>query len=160
MKNMLEYKGYFTKIEYSKDDHVLYGKIEGIKDLVSFESDKVENIETEFHLAVDDYLELCKELNQSPDKPYSGTFNIRIHPSLHRELALRAIKNGESLNSTVEKALRAYITDSTDKKAEEFWDTISLANYQSARTRGFASSSAPVPLSISHTNMQKKVHYV
>lgn len=109
MKNILEYKGYFTRIEYCADSHVLYGKIEGIKDLVNFESGNPMEIEAEFHRAVDDYLALCEELGQSPDKAYSGTFNIRVAPELHRAIALRAIKNGESLNSTVEKALQVYV---------------------------------------------------
>lgn len=56
MNNILEYKGYTTKIKYSSDDNVYYGKIEGIEDFVNFESDSVENIETEFHRAVNDYL--------------------------------------------------------------------------------------------------------
>ena len=109
MKNILEYKGYFAKIEYSVEDHVLYGKIEGIKDLVNFESDSVENIEKEFQCAVDDYLELCHELGQEPDKTYSGTFNIRISPELHRAVAMQAIKNGVSLNNTVETALDLFV---------------------------------------------------
>ena len=54
MKNILQYKGYFTKIEYSVEDRLLYGKIEGIKDLVNFESENVEEIEQEFKNAVDD----------------------------------------------------------------------------------------------------------
>ncbi|MBE6938283.1 MAG: type II toxin-antitoxin system HicB family antitoxin [Ruminococcaceae bacterium] len=109
MKNILEYKGYYAKIEYSVEDHVLYGKIEGIKDLVNFESDSVDNIEKEFQSAVDDYLDLCRELGQEPDKAYSGTFNIRISPELHRAVAMQAIKNGVSLNNTVETALDQYV---------------------------------------------------
>ena len=109
MKNILEYKGYYTKIEYSAEDRLLYGKIEGIKDLVNFESAQPEKIEEEFHSAVDDYLALCEELGQSPDRSYSGTFNVRVSPALHRSLALEAYKRGETLNSTVESALRAYV---------------------------------------------------
>ena len=105
MKNILQYKGYFTKIEYSVEDRLLYGKIEGIKDLVNFESENVEEIEQEFKNAVDYYLELCQELGQEPDKTYSGTFNVRISPALHRAVVLQAIKKGDSLNNTVEKAI-------------------------------------------------------
>lgn len=109
MKNILEYKGYFTKIEYCAESQMLYGKIEGIKDLVNFESNDLQEIEREFQMAVDDYLALCEDLGQTPDKVYSGTFNVRVAPELHRAVAMRAIKNGESLNSTVEKALQVYV---------------------------------------------------
>ena len=38
MKNVLEYKGYHTKIEFDSESLVVRGKIEGIKDFVDFES--------------------------------------------------------------------------------------------------------------------------
>ncbi len=108
-KSILEYKGYHTIIEFDTESFVLRGKIEGINDFINFESDDPKTIEQEFHTAVDDYLEFCKEVGKEPDKEYKGTFNIRIHPDLHKKVALLALKNGESINNTVEKAIQAYI---------------------------------------------------
>ena len=116
MKNILEYKGYYAKIEYSAEDSVLYGKIEGIKDLVNFESESASEIAKEFHEAVDDYLEFCENVGKEPDKAYKGTFNVRISPSLHRQLAIMALKNGESLNQTVERALQKYANNPSKNK--------------------------------------------
>ena len=48
MKNILEYKGYHAKIEFDSEDLVLRGKIEGIKDLVNFESADISTVEEEF----------------------------------------------------------------------------------------------------------------
>ncbi len=109
MNNILEYRGYYTKVEYSAEDHVLYGKIEGIRDLVNFESENAENVEKEFHEAVDDYLAFCSDLGQAPDKPYKGLFNVRISPELHRKAAIAADKRGESLNAFVADAIRAAV---------------------------------------------------
>lgn len=109
MKNILEYKGYYTKIEFNTEDKVLFGKIEGIKDLVNFESETADGIEKEFHLAVDDYLEFCELVGKNPDKVYKGTFNVRISPSLHREAALLAMQKNESLNKLVENAIEEYV---------------------------------------------------
>lgn len=109
MKNVLEYKGYHTKIEFDSEDFVLRGKIEGINDLVNFESEDINGIEREFHEAVDEYLEFCKEVGKEPDKEYKGTFNVRINPELHRKLAIVAMKNGDSLNASVEKAISEYV---------------------------------------------------
>ncbi len=109
MKNVLEYKGYLAKIEYSVEDRVLFGKIEGIRDLVNFESESAAEIEKEFQNAVDDYLEFCSMVGKKPDKAYKGTFNVRITPELHKEISLLAIKNGDSLNQAVEKAIRSYV---------------------------------------------------
>ena len=110
MKNLLEYKGYHAKIEFDSEDLVLRGKIEGIKDLVNFESADISTVEEEFHAAVDDYLEFCKDVGKEPDKEYKGTFNIRISPDLHKRLAIVAMQNGDTLNATVEKAIVNYVT--------------------------------------------------
>lgn len=144
MKNILQYKGYFTKIEYSVEDRLLYGKIEGIKDLVNFESESVEEVEQEFKNAVDDYLELCQELGQEPDKTYSGTFNVRISPTLHRAVALQAIKTGDSLNNTVEKAIDSFINDNTKQTVEAIWSVVSERQYN-AQSNSYASSTKSFP---------------
>ena len=111
MSNILEYKGYHSKIEFDINDKVLRGKIEGINDLILFESGDIENIEFEFHNAVDDYLEFCKEVGKEPDKEYKGSFNIRINPLLHKKISLIALRNGESLNSTVERAIADFVSE-------------------------------------------------
>jgi len=51
-------------VHYSNEDKVLYGKIEGIRDLISFESNNIEDVENEFKEAVNDYLDFCKEMNK------------------------------------------------------------------------------------------------
>ena len=106
MNNVLEYKGYYTKIEFDTEDKILYVKIEMIRDLVNFESSSVEGIEEEFHQAVDDYLLYCEEKGIEPDKTFSGKFNVRISPELHRKAVLEATKQDVSLNNIVQKALK------------------------------------------------------
>jgi predicted HicB family RNase H-like nuclease len=109
--NILEYKGYHTKVEFDSEELVLRGKIEGINDFVNFECEDIKNIEKEFHEAVDDYLEFCKEVGKEPDKEYKGTFNVRISPAVHKELVNVAMKNGDTLNASVEKAIKEYVSD-------------------------------------------------
>lgn len=111
MKNILEYKGYHTRIEFDAESFILRGKIEGISDLVNFESENLSTIEKEFHEAVDDYLEFCEEVGKEPDKEYKGTFNVRISPELHKKLSIKAMKNGDTLNASVEKAIMEYVSD-------------------------------------------------
>ena len=71
----------------------------------------MKDVENEFHEAVDDYLEFCKEVGKEPDKEYKGTFNVRIDPDLHKKLAHLASKNGDTLNASVEKAIREYVSE-------------------------------------------------
>lgn len=91
--------------------------------MVTFETKNLSEVTKEFENAVDDYLEFCKEVGKAPDKEYKGTFNVRISPKLHKELAMLASKNGESLNQTVEKAIQSYVSgvSQTEINVEEIY---------------------------------------
>ena len=66
--NILEYKGYYTIVSFDVETKKLRGKIEGINDYVDFVSDSVESVESDFQIAVDDYLLFCEEVGKSPEK--------------------------------------------------------------------------------------------
>ena len=107
--NQLQYKGYSGNIMFSEEDEVFHGKVTGIKSLVSFEGDSVSTITEDFHNAVDEYLDFCAENDIKPEKQFKGSFNIRITPLLHRQLAHYSSSIGKSLNSVVEEAIHGYI---------------------------------------------------
>ena len=67
MRNTLFYKGYQGSVEYSAEDGVLYGEIEGIRDLVTFESASVDEIEQAFRDSVDEYLLFCAQAGKPPE---------------------------------------------------------------------------------------------
>ncbi|MDE7476889.1 MAG: type II toxin-antitoxin system HicB family antitoxin [Lachnospiraceae bacterium] len=105
MSSLLSYKNYNGTVEYSKEDNCLFGKVIGIKSLLSYEGDSVKELEQDFQNVIDTYLEDCEERNIEPEQPYKGTFNVRISPELHRNLAVYAIEHGKSLNAVVEEAI-------------------------------------------------------
>ena len=105
MRHVLEYKGYYTKVEYSIEDKLLHGKIEGINDLVNFECSSADQVEEKFHEAVDDYLLFCQDIGAEPEKCYKGSFNVRLSPELHRRIAVAAAVQGMSLNQFVANAM-------------------------------------------------------
>ena len=105
MNDVMTYKGYIGSVHYSEEDEVFHGKIEAINDLIMFEGTSVKELKEEFHEAVDDYLETCKEMGREPQKPFKGSFNIRIPSALHRKAAKKATMMGISLNQLVQKAL-------------------------------------------------------
>lgn len=109
MGNIMEYKGYYTKVEFDAESKTLRGKIEGINDYVDFETEDSANIEKEFHMAVDDYLDFCREVGKEPEKEYKGTFNVRIPSELHKRLALCALKDNCSLNAEITKAVENFV---------------------------------------------------
>lgn len=105
MSDLLFYKNYNGTVEYSKEDDCLFGKVVGIKSLLSYEGNSVRELEQDFKNVIDEYLEDCKERKVEPEQPYKGTFNVRISPELHRNIAIYAIEHGKSLNAVVEEAI-------------------------------------------------------
>jgi predicted HicB family RNase H-like nuclease len=67
MSAMLEHKGYFGSVEYSAEDGVLHGRLEFIRDLVTYEGKDAKEIRAAFQEAVDDYLELCEAEGRKAD---------------------------------------------------------------------------------------------
>lgn len=109
MNNTMEYKGYIGSVEFSETDSVFFGKVQGIRSLISYEGTTAQELVSDFHAAVDDYLALCEADNEEPEKAYKGTFNVRISSELHKKLALCAFSNQITLNKLVENALTKYI---------------------------------------------------
>lgn len=108
-KKILEYKGFQGSVDFSLQDNVLYGKILHIEDLVTFEGDDVKGLHEAFLESVDDYLQTCAELGTSPNRPFSGTFNVRIGPNLHRDLVKQAAREDKSINDFVREAIDCHL---------------------------------------------------
>ena len=108
--NTMTYKGYISSVAFSEKDNVFFGKIEGINGLVNFEGESVKELTEAFHEAVDDYLAYCEEEGIEPDKSYSGVLNVRLTPTIHRQIAILARQAGKTLN--------AYIREALEKKVE------------------------------------------
>jgi len=106
MKDMMKYLEYYGSVHYSDEDRVFYGKIEFVRALVSYEGTDVESLRRAFEDAVDDYLDTCKEQGREPEKPFKGTFNVRIGPELHQRVAVAAAQHGVSLNSFIADVLK------------------------------------------------------
>ena len=102
---MLDYKGYHAKVEYRPDDNLLFGRVLDLGDTVVFEAERASDVESAFHGAVDDYLDFCAEIGKDPDRPFSGRFNVRLGPDLHRAAAIAAESEAESLNHFVQTAI-------------------------------------------------------
>src|SRR5262245_25876591 len=98
---MLNHKGYIGHVEFDDANEIFYGEVINTKDVITFQSDTAHGLKQEFINSIEDYLEFCKERNEMAEKPFSGKFNLRIPPELHRELYVAAKHSGMSLNSWV-----------------------------------------------------------
>ena len=113
MSSVLEYNGYVGSVEYSADDEVFHGKLEGIRDLVTYEGTDVKSLKGAFQEAVDDYLATCQKKKRSPERPFKGTFNVRLRPELHRRIAIYSAEHNKKLNSVVAEAIENFLPRAT-----------------------------------------------
>jgi len=88
---------------------ILVGRLIGINDVVGFHANDIGEFKEKFHNAVDDYIDFCIENGKQPEKEYKGAFNVRVAPELHKQLALKAEADGETLNAAVVHAITQYI---------------------------------------------------
>ncbi len=105
MSDLLFYKNYNGTVEYSREDGCLFGKVIGIRSLLSYEGNSVQELEQDFQNVIEEYLADCKERQVEPEQPFKGTFKVKISPELHRNIAIYAMKHGKSLDDAVEEAI-------------------------------------------------------
>ena len=102
----MKYRGYQARITYDDDASVFHGEVVGTRDVIFFEGTSIENLRAEMQVSIDDYLAMCAERGQEPDKPFSGKIPLRITSDLHRDAAQAAETEGKSLNSWIADAIR------------------------------------------------------
>ena len=107
-KDQLKYKRYYGSINLDSENNLLYGKVEYIRALITYEAKDVEGLMKAFRESVEDYLKFCCQKNIEPEKPFKGSLNIRIGEARHRQAAIAA--------QSLEKSLNDYICQALDEK--------------------------------------------
>ena len=110
MSNIIEYKGYIGSIEFSEADGVFFGKVQGIRSLISYEGTNASELLTDFHNAVDSYLDSCITNGDNPEVAYKGSLNIRLKPEIHKRAAVYALAHNQSLNNFISEAVEARLS--------------------------------------------------
>ena len=105
----MKYKGYQAVFKYDDEAEIFHGEVIGTRDVIFFEGTSVEELNKGFRFSIDDYLAMCAEKGQEPDKPFSGRIPLRINPEVHRAANAVAKSEGKSLNAwlaeTIERAV-------------------------------------------------------
>ncbi len=99
MKNTLEYKGYTASINFDAEGGVFYGIVEGIRGSISFHADNVAQLQEEFKVSIDYYLESCARLGKKPEKPGDSKLTLRMAQSIRAAINAAAERAGESTNT-------------------------------------------------------------
>ena len=109
--SILTYKGYQGRFEYDPDADIFHGQVINLSDIITFQGRSIDELKTAIADSVEDYLEFCAEEGKTPEKPYSGRFNVRLSPQVHQRIALKAARDGVSLNNWVASTLSKAVTD-------------------------------------------------
>lgn len=136
--NTLKYKGYTGTVAFDPDAKLFHGHVIDLNDVITFQSQDATKLEEEFHISVDTYLEFCEELGDEPAKPYSGKFNVRISPELHRLASVKAVRKDMSLNTFVAYAIEAAVAKDSKSHADMYasYDGIWIDKTLKVRTEG------------------------
>lgn len=111
MNNIVKYKGYIGSVEFSESDGIFYGKVQGSRSLISYEGTNANELVTDFHDAVDSYLECCAANGDTPETTFKGSINIRFKDQeQHRRAAVYAISHNQNLNSFIVDAIEDKLT--------------------------------------------------
>ena len=109
--NVMSYCGYAARIEFDERDNIFVGRVLGLRSIISFHGQTVEELRGQFAVALDDYLADCQEQGVLPEKPASGKLLLRVTPEIHSQALIKAQSTGKSLNQwateALERAVRA-----------------------------------------------------
>jgi predicted HicB family RNase H-like nuclease len=104
----MEHKNYTAgPIDFDPEDGTFSGIVLGLKDVIHFEGTNAAEVLASFQAGIDDYLALCAERGEEPDKPFNGKILVRTEPELHRKAAIRAAAEGVSLSQWISHQIDA-----------------------------------------------------
>jgi len=104
--NTMTHKGYTARIEYDERDNLFAGRILGLRAMISFHGETVDELRKEFVAAVEDYLNDCLQQGITPEKPTSGKLMLRVPPEVHSAALIAAQSAGKSLNQWATEVLK------------------------------------------------------
>lgn len=100
----ISYKGFQASVEF--EDGALFVKVLHVDDLLVAQIDAASAAPIALKELIDAYLDDCRELGKEPHRSFSGTFNVRVGPDLHRKAAMAAAAEGKTLNAWIEDTIR------------------------------------------------------
>ena len=108
--SILTYKGYQGSFEYDPDADIFHGDVLHLTDVITFQGRSIDELKEALAESIEVYLEYCTKKGKEPQKPFSGTFNVRLNPETHLRLAMRAAHDGVSLNKWVARTLEKAVS--------------------------------------------------
>ena len=105
--NTMNHKGYTARIEFDERDNIFVGRVLGLRSIISFHGETVTDLRHEFEVAIEDFLNDCKEQGVKPEKPASGKLMLRVSPEIDGAALVAAQASGKSLNQWATEVLQS-----------------------------------------------------
>lgn len=105
MRNIMNINGYKAIIAFDPETELFRGEFIGLNGGADFYADNVAQLKQEGELSLKVFLEMCEEKGIEPFKQYSGKFNIRLSPKLHKAAVIAATAKNLSLNEWISQTL-------------------------------------------------------
>jgi predicted HicB family RNase H-like nuclease len=103
----MNHNGYTARIEFDERDNIFVGRVLGLRSIISFHGETVTDLRHEFEVAIEDFLNDCKEQGVKPEKPASGKLMLRVSPEIHGAALVAAQASGKSLNQWATEVLQS-----------------------------------------------------
>lgn len=105
MNNLLNINGYQAAITYDPELNLLRGEVIELNGGADFYAANLDSLKQEAAISLQTYLDVCQEQGIEPRKQYSGKFNVRVSPEIHKATAIAAKAQHMSLNEWISKAI-------------------------------------------------------
>ena len=104
---------YLKIVEWSDEDNCYIGRAPGLM-LGGVHGDDEAKVYKQLCAAVEEWIEIYEKDGDllpaaTAKKEYSGKFNLRVGKELHEQIAINALKRGESLNKFCVETLKKEI---------------------------------------------------
>ncbi|WP_444998532.1 hypothetical protein [Aliikangiella sp. IMCC44359] len=112
---MLIYKGFIGQIDFENTSGKLVGEVVNSVDLLEFDGYSADEIKSNFHRCIDEYMVVQKELTGSHPTPFVGNFTVCLSTDKQTKIIQAAHNKGQSvshwLNQRVNNHLKQYFKD-------------------------------------------------
>ncbi|CAN2042579.1 hypothetical protein GMMP15_860021 [Candidatus Magnetomoraceae bacterium gMMP-15] len=95
---MMKYTGYLGHVKFDDEADIFHGEVINIRDVITFQGKSVDKIRQAFEDSIEDYLDLCAERGEEPNRPSFGIDNV-VFKHVHLQVNQR---NGNFIIISVE----------------------------------------------------------
>jgi len=108
----MEIEGYKAIVQYDPEIEMFRGEFVELNGGADFYGKDIDSLRKEGRISLKVFLDMCREDDVEPRKKFSGRFNVRIPPALHKDVVAVAAASGKSINQFIadllEEAVHAH----------------------------------------------------